>query len=302
MASASLLDANGLACEKSSLVLDLGRLQSPNSKLVSAKNAKGKGILLARPSDATNSLLGAKPTDASKPLSRDVAPPPVDTVLGLIHATSNKLWGRDGSVLVSRYKEEQFLFQFPNDAAYSRALNRGPWHVGGVPLLFRPWSSSSNKLDFSNAIFSVWVKLKNVPMELLTKEGLSYLSSVLGTPLHTDQDCSKIFRSDCVNVCIQIDFSKPLLNELKVDINGEPIIIDVLYSWKLPHCDLCHGWGHHELACPEKHVTKVWVPKKSNAPHKPKSPLPATEIIPQSSSSTTPPICSSPAGNPASSS
>ncbi|KAJ4830944.1 hypothetical protein Tsubulata_019836, partial [Turnera subulata] len=78
--------------------------------------------------------------------------------------------------------------------------------------------------------FPVWIKLKNVPLELLTKEGLSYLSSALGTPLHTDQNCSKIFKSDCVNVCVQIDFSKPLLNELKLDINGENVIIDVIYS------------------------------------------------------------------------
>ncbi|KAJ4841308.1 hypothetical protein Tsubulata_025689 [Turnera subulata] len=177
--------------------------------------------------------------------------------LGLIHSISNRLWGRDGAVSVSLYKEGLFLFQFPDDAAYSRALTRGPWHVGGIPLMLWPWSSSSKKMDFSNALFPVWVKLQNVPMELLTNEGLSYISSAIGTPLHADQDCSKIFKSDCVNVCVNVDFSKPLMNELKLDINGETCIIDVAYSWKPSHCELCNSWGHHALACSEKKSEKI---------------------------------------------
>ncbi|KAJ4849257.1 hypothetical protein Tsubulata_012951 [Turnera subulata] len=39
--------------------------------------------------------------------------------IGLIHAILNKLWGRDGSISLSHYTEGLFLFQFPNDAAYS---------------------------------------------------------------------------------------------------------------------------------------------------------------------------------------
>ncbi|KAJ4849987.1 hypothetical protein Tsubulata_044771 [Turnera subulata] len=139
--------------------------------------------------------------------------------LGLIHAIANRLWGHDGPVSVSRYKEELFLFQFQNDAAHSHAFTRGPWYIGGVPLIFRPWTYSSRKLDFSNAIFPVLIKLKNVPVELLTKE----------------------------------------------------------------------GWGHHVLACSEKKVTKIWVPKKIDAPLKAtsSSPPPVEETIPPSSSFTT---------------
>ncbi|KAJ4849258.1 hypothetical protein Tsubulata_012952 [Turnera subulata] len=119
-------------------------------------------------------------------------------------------------------------------------------------------------MDFSNALFPVWIKLQHVPLELLTKEGLGYLSSTLGTPLHTDQDCSKLFKSDCANVYVNVNFSKPLLHELKLDIDGETVVIDVVYSWKPPYCDFCKGWDHHELVCPEKRPTKVWLPKKTS--------------------------------------
>ncbi|KAJ4841586.1 hypothetical protein Tsubulata_036186 [Turnera subulata] len=88
--------------------------------------------------------------------------------MGLIQAVLSKLWGRDGAVSISSYEEGIFLIQLPNEIAFSRALYRGPWHVGGIPLVLWPWNSSPQKLDSSSAIFPVWVQMKNVPLELLT--------------------------------------------------------------------------------------------------------------------------------------
>ncbi|KAJ4838897.1 hypothetical protein Tsubulata_046308 [Turnera subulata] len=239
MESASLLDASGLACEKSSIVLDLGQIQFPNSKPVSAKNAKGKGILSTHPSIVTKSVLGAIHMADSKPLSRDIAPPSVDIVLGMSSADLDPI-----------------LKPLPPTAASS--VPSSSWAKVAAPS-----PDSSPQLNFMQPIFSGDSNILSIPPELL-------------------------------------DIGR---KKLIVDINGEPITIDVLYSWKLPHCDLCHGWGHHELACPEKHVTKVWVPKKPDPPHKPLSPLPAKEIIPPSSSSSTIlPICSNPTSIPVSSS
>ncbi|KAJ4824489.1 hypothetical protein Tsubulata_033140 [Turnera subulata] len=87
--------------------------------------------------------------------------------MGLIHAMLNKLWGRQGVISVSDYKEGLILIQFPTDASLSRALMGGPWHVAGVPLILRPWESNLQKLDFTNATLPVWVQLKQVPYELL---------------------------------------------------------------------------------------------------------------------------------------
>ncbi|KAJ4823478.1 hypothetical protein Tsubulata_034642, partial [Turnera subulata] len=129
--------------------------------------------------------------------------------MGFIHAIFNKLWGRQGPISVSPYKEDLILVQFPIESALLRALSGGPWHVGGIPLVLRRWSSSLEKLDFSTAVLPTWVQLQNVPFELLTREGLSYLASAIGVPLHADQDCSKIFNGNSVNLCIEVDYSMP---------------------------------------------------------------------------------------------
>ncbi|KAJ4838675.1 hypothetical protein Tsubulata_003107 [Turnera subulata] len=165
--------------------------------------------------------------------------------LGLIHAISNKLWGRHGSITVAPYKPGLLMFQFPTEASLSRALYGGPWHVSGIPLILRPWDSKIQPLDTSTSILPVWIQFRGVPLELSLREGLSYLASAIGKPLHMDQDCSKLLKSDCINVCAEVDFRKPLLPNLVVNLDGEEFTIGVSYSSKPQQCTLCSKWGHH---------------------------------------------------------
>ncbi|KAJ4848232.1 hypothetical protein Tsubulata_033770 [Turnera subulata] len=79
--------------------------------------------------------------------------------MGLIHAMFNKLWGRDGNIIVVPYKSDRFLIQFPTESSLSRALYRGPWHVGGIPLHLRLWDSKIQKVDFSNSLIPDWAEV-----------------------------------------------------------------------------------------------------------------------------------------------
>ncbi|KAJ4850536.1 hypothetical protein Tsubulata_048069 [Turnera subulata] len=200
--------------------------------------------------------------------------------LGLIQAMAEKLWGRQGSVSAIPYKEGLYLFQFPTDNSLSRALHGGPWHIGGIPLLLRTWDVNIMPVDFSTSVIPVWVQMKHVPLELLTKEGLSYLASAIGKPLHMNQDCSKLFTTDRVNVCIDVDYSKPLLDELAIEIDGCCHTIDISYSWKPMHCDLCNKWGHHRLACSAKPPSVQWVPKEAVAGSSKPPIYPASKPVP----------------------
>ncbi|KAJ4843696.1 hypothetical protein Tsubulata_045944 [Turnera subulata] len=177
--------------------------------------------------------------------------------IGLIQAMATKLWGRDGAVTAVPYKEDLYLFKFPSDSSLSRALHSGPWHIGGIPLLLRKWEVNIQPVDFSTSLIPVWVQLKHVPFELMTKEGLSYLASAIGKPLHMTQDCSTLFSTDRVNVCIEVDYSKPLLEALTIEFDGYNRTIDISYSWKPLFCDLCH----HHLSCSAKQTIVQWVSK-----------------------------------------
>ncbi|KAJ4848287.1 hypothetical protein Tsubulata_017957 [Turnera subulata] len=190
---------------------------------------------------------------------------------GFIHSIANKLWGRDGSISVAAYKAGMFLFQFPTDASLSRALNGGPWHVNGIPLILRVWDSNIQKLDTTSSVLPVWVQFNDVPLELSTREGLSYIASAMGKPLHMDHDYFKVLKTDHINVCIAVDFAKPLLPKLLVNLDGEICAISISYSWKSHHCASCGQWGHSQIAFPTKQHRAQWLPKA------PSVSVPATE-------------------------
>ncbi|KAJ4827635.1 hypothetical protein Tsubulata_008252 [Turnera subulata] len=156
---------------------------------------------------------------------------------------------------------EALSASIPDESSLTRALYGGPWHIGGIPLLLRKWEAGIGPVDFSTSLIPVWVQLKKVPFELLTKEGLSYLASAIGKPSHMNQDCSKLLSSDQVTICVEVDYSKPLLDKIAVEFDGCTRSIDVSYSWKPQFCDLCNKWGHHYMACSLKKPTVQWVPK-----------------------------------------
>ncbi|KAJ4840786.1 hypothetical protein Tsubulata_039323 [Turnera subulata] len=140
-----------------------------------------------------------------------------------------RLSRRADVVSVTSYKDSLFLFHFPTEASLSRALYGGPWHIGGIPLLLHQWSSTIEPADFTADTFPVWVQLRHVPPELMTSEGLSYLANVVGKPMHTTQDYSKVF-SDHANVCVEVDFSKPLVNSIPINVDGSLCTVDISYS------------------------------------------------------------------------
>ncbi|KAJ4848395.1 hypothetical protein Tsubulata_025555 [Turnera subulata] len=78
-----------------------------------------------------------------------------------------------------------------------------------------------------------------------------------------NQDCSKMLASDRVNVCVEVDYSKPLLDHLDVEIEGCTHSIAVSYSWKPQFRDVCNQWGHHSMACSLKKNSVQWVPKSA---------------------------------------
>ncbi|KAJ4849043.1 hypothetical protein Tsubulata_046129, partial [Turnera subulata] len=96
-----------------------------------------------------------------------------------------------------------------------------------MPLLSLEHCMEIQALDISSSVLPVWIQLRDVPLELCTREGLSYLASALGKP------------SSIVNVCVEVDFAKALVPSLEVDLNDEKYTIGVSYSWKPSHCINC---------------------------------------------------------------
>ncbi|KAL2236344.1 UNVERIFIED_CONTAM: hypothetical protein Sindi_0826100 [Sesamum indicum] len=123
----------------------------------------------------------------------------------------------------------------------------------------------------------VWIKLRHLPMEFWTTDGLSTVASGVGKPLYPDAITRACTRLDFARVCVMVDVSQNLPNHVIImtpdEDGGEtPCKVDVEYEWLPKKCLDCMTMGHSTKECPltkPKKTTKppvaVYVPKPSTA-------------------------------------
>ena len=97
------------------------------------------------------------------------------------------LWGAEGDVDVRSAGLNIFIIQLPNSSTRDKVLEGGPWHVQNMPLIVRKWEPDMESLEFNMETLPIWIHLGNVPLELFTKNGLSYIASAIGNPLYMDR-------------------------------------------------------------------------------------------------------------------
>ncbi|KAL0367065.1 UNVERIFIED_CONTAM: hypothetical protein Sradi_3596600 [Sesamum radiatum] len=116
----------------------------------------------------------------------------------------------------------------------------------------------------------VWIKLRHLPVELWTDEGLSTVASGVGKPLYPDTITRACTRLDFARVCIMFDITSKLPKHIVIMVpheeSGEsPCKVDVEYEWLPPKCTTCMSLGHSTAGCPTvkpcQSPVHVYVPK-----------------------------------------
>ncbi|GAV70132.1 DUF4283 domain-containing protein, partial [Cephalotus follicularis] len=136
-----------------------------------------------------------------------------------------------------------FLFKFDNSTSCDLVLRNGPWEVWGTYLALKRWEEGMSNIP-------VWVKLANVPSELWTRPGLSYVASALGVPLCMDAATSASNRLSFARVCVHMKASSRFPNSFKVRRrNGILSDVMVQYVWKPSVCSVCRVFDHSSKQC-----------------------------------------------------
>lgn len=103
----------------------------------------------------------------------------------------------------------------------------------------------------------LWVHFFNVPLELWTGPGLSYVASSVGRPLYADQLTESGQRLSFAKICVEVDCSSPLPSSFDLKYaNGDMVEIRVQYPWKPMMCSDCTVFGHGVSNCPKKVPSK----------------------------------------------
>ncbi|KAK8706858.1 hypothetical protein V6N13_057933 [Hibiscus sabdariffa] len=200
-----------------------------------------------------------------------------------MHKISSMLWEKD--VEIKKVGNNLFLIRFESKDACDRVFDNGPWHFQNKLVILRKWKPNLKSLNFNLCKLPIWIHLLNIPLELFTGVGLSYIASALGYPLYMD---SVIASKSClafVKVCVEVDADRILPRTVSVQLrDGSIASIGVFVPWMPCRCFHCKTFGHYDKTCPKqvnndvdvgvrkkldhavgnlkKHGEAIWVPKK----------------------------------------
>ncbi|KAL2226114.1 UNVERIFIED_CONTAM: hypothetical protein Sindi_1970100 [Sesamum indicum] len=125
------------------------------------------------------------------------------------------------------------------------------------------------------------IKLRHLPMEFRTTEGLSTVASGVGKTLYQDAIMRACTRLDFARLCVMLDVTQKLTRHVIImtpdEDGGEtPCKVDVEYEWLPPKCTTCMTLGHMAKDCamnrpqePTKPPVAVYVPKVNVSPPPP---------------------------------
>ena len=135
-----------------------------------------------------------------------------------MNTIAHKLWAREGLVEVLGHEHGFFFFRFSTEGGLNAVLDKGPWLFAGRHLVIKKWLRGLRLSKEEVNKILVWAHLHNIPVEFLTEEGLSRLASAVGVPLYADHATEARKRISYARVCMEIEASKPLVEEFTLDI------------------------------------------------------------------------------------
>ncbi|GAV71576.1 DUF4283 domain-containing protein [Cephalotus follicularis] len=112
------------------------------------------------------------------------------------------------------------------------------------------WEEGMSLCKDSFSSIPIWVKLTNIPAELWTRTGLSYIASALGMPLCMDAATAAGNRLSFARVCVEMKAHSNFPHSFKVRRrSGILADIQVQYVWKPSPCSVCNVFDHSSKQC-----------------------------------------------------
>ncbi|KAK4381372.1 hypothetical protein Sango_2975100 [Sesamum angolense] len=169
-----------------------------------------------------------------------------------------------------------YFFQFKTEIAMEEVIEGGPWLFQGQPIVLQRWEPGMVLRKHKHTQVPVWIRLRHLPVEFWTDDGLSTVASGVGRPLYQDTITRACTRLDFARVCVMLDISSTLPKHLIIMMPREdgtevPCKVEVEYEWVPPKCKNCMSLGHSTSACPDarkidKLPVSVYVQKRTVQP------------------------------------
>ncbi|XP_020868126.1 uncharacterized protein LOC110224871 [Arabidopsis lyrata subsp. lyrata] len=169
-----------------------------------------------------------------------------------VHVILNKIWkqGADSQKIdVYEVNSTTQRFRVCDPLVRARILKRGMWNIAEVPMVVSKWSPITERDQPEEKSIPLWVYLKQVPLNMYSWEGLSFITSAVGIPVRLHPETAACSNFDVAKVFVRADLSKELPKKICFSKNGTDFWVDFSYPWLPPRCTICDKWGHLETRC-----------------------------------------------------
>lgn len=140
-------------------------------------------------------------------------------------------------------------FRVSDPSMRAQILRRGMWSIGNIPLVVTKWTPDELKEKPEVASIPLWVYLKNVPMNMFSWEGLSFITSAVGHPVKLHPETASCSNFKVAKIFVKADLSKELPRKINFTKNGVSSLVEFIYPWLPDRCNTCSKWGHEEKVC-----------------------------------------------------
>lgn len=196
-------------------------------------------------------------------ITKDVAPLWDDFLIGKfldnaphiakVHAIVNKIWtlnDKAQKIEVYEVNSTTMKFRILNHSDRNRILRRGMWNLAGVPVVMTKWSPVIEKEKPPTQSIPMWVHIKNVPVSMFSWQGLSFVTSPIGSPVRLHPETAQCLNLEVAKIFVNVDLTKDLPKKMNFNIQGEDVLVEFIYPWFPIKCSKCDKWGHSVKACP----------------------------------------------------
>lgn len=169
-----------------------------------------------------------------------------------VHAIVNKIWtmgDKSSMVEVFVINSNTMKFKIPNQGIRNKITRRGMWNLAGVPVVMSKWTPFIEDDQPEEKSIPLWVHLKNVPTNMVSWKGLSFITSPVGVPARLHPETAQCINIKVAKVFVNADLTKELPKTMNFNFHGKDTLVEYSYPWLPSRCSNCAKWGHLENAC-----------------------------------------------------
>ena len=169
-----------------------------------------------------------------------------------VHATVNRIWNQgDKKMLIDVHvvDETTMKFKVTDPTIRARVLKRGMWSIGNIPMVITKWVPDEMKEKPEITAILLWVHLKNVPMNMYSWQGLSFITSAAGFPIRLHPETAACTNFKLAKVFVNADLTKELPTKINFTKSGVSSLVELIYPWLPLRCNTCGKWGHTDKVC-----------------------------------------------------